>query len=150
MVYERWHLVALAWIKISKLLRRDLGEWQNSSHPHPHSGNSPLRDSSGLRILFLVKIPTLSGGSIRASGPSSQGSVPSIPQKNSKEKLSTLPRLNNGAGQSIVDSGFENVDRTHLVLTSGKPVLQKIPNPCVNVQLKPLGWHDYLTIIQIT
>ena len=42
-----------------------------------------------------------------------------LPKKISEDKLSLLPRLINVAGKS----GFENVDQTHLVLASGKPVL---------------------------
>ena len=114
------------------------------------SGNLPLRDSSGLRILFLVKIPTLSGGSIRASGPCSPGFGSQPSQNISKEKSIDIAEVKQCRWLEYSGLCLENVDRTHLVLASGKPVQQKIPNPCLNVQLKPLGWHDDLTIIQIT
>ena len=54
--------------------------------------------------------------------PAAPGSIPSIPV----EKLSMLLRLINGTAQRKVNSVIENVDRTHLVLASGKLVLKKI------------------------
>ena len=50
---------------------------------------------------------------------------PSVPQKNSGEKLLVLLRLINFAGKCKVDSGLKMLIETHLVLASGKPVLQK-------------------------
>ena len=54
----------------------------------------------------------------RASGPSSLGF--------NSQQLSMLLRLINGTAQRKVNSVLENVDRTHLVLASGKLVLKKI------------------------
>ena len=56
--------------------------------------------------------------------------IPSVPQKTSDEKLSMLLRLAS-PWRWLEKSGLwlENVDRTHLVPTSGRLVLQKIYCP---------------------
>ena len=53
-----------------------------------------------------------------------QGSILGVPEFFSEEKLLKFLRLINAAGYGKV--GLKNVDRTHLVLASGKLVLQEI------------------------
>ena len=56
---------------------------------------------------------------------SSQGSIPGIPKIISEEKIIGFTEVNQW--RSLEENGqwLENVDRTHLELASGKPVLQK-------------------------
>ena len=64
-------------------------------------------------------------GSILASHHAAPGSIPGIPKKIQRKKLSMLLRLINAW---LEESGqrLENLDRTYLVLASGKLVLQQM------------------------
>ena len=57
--------------------------------------------------------------------PAATGLIPWIPVIFQRNTLSLLLRLINGTCWRNKDSGLKNVDRTHLVLGSGKPVLPK-------------------------
>ena len=64
--------------------------------------------------------------SVHASGPSSQGFNSRLSQKNSETKLPILRRFIDGAAAySSGHQGLNNDDKNHLVLSSGKIVLQK-------------------------
>ena len=62
---------------------------------------------------------------ILASGPSFPGSIPSIPQKISEDKIVDVAEVNQWHCLEESKQGFENFDQTHLVLANGKLVLQK-------------------------
>ena len=70
--------------------------------------------------------PAQHRGSILASHPAAPGSIPSIPTNFSMERVSILVGEVNQQ-RWLEESGqwLENVDRTHPVLASGKPVIQK-------------------------
>ena len=63
--------------------------------------------------------------SILASGPPAPGLIPSIPQIISKENIIVVADVNQQRWFEKSGQWLENVDWTHLVLASGKPVLQK-------------------------
>ena len=63
-------------------------------------------------------------GSILAYPPTSPGSFPSI-QKNFRGKIIDVSEVNQRCWLEEIGQWLENVDRTRLVLASGKPVLQK-------------------------
>ena len=58
--------------------------------------------------------------------PAAPGSIPNVPQKISQGKNVSVSEVNQW--RCLEESGqwLENVDRTHLVLGSGKLVLQKV------------------------
>ena len=82
-----------------------------------------------LFLLFLILFYTsvhLEGGSI-AQWTAAQGLIPSIPQKNfSGNNYADVAEVNQQRWFEESGQCLENVDRTQLVLASGKPVLQKI------------------------
>ena len=65
---------------------------------------------------------------ILAFHPAALDSIPSIPPKNFRGKVIDVAEVNQR--HWVEESGLwhENVDRTHLHLASGKPVLQMAPN----------------------
>ena len=62
---------------------------------------------------------------ILASQLAAPGLIPSIPKKNSEEKLSMLLRLNQWRWLEESGQWLENVALSQIALASGKPVLQK-------------------------
>ena len=58
--------------------------------------------------------------------PAASGSIPSVPEKISEEKIIDVAEVNQRPSKEESTQWLENVDRIHLVLTSGKLVLQKI------------------------
>ena len=62
---------------------------------------------------------------ILASGPSFPGSIPSIPEKISEDKIVDVAEFNQWRCLEESQQGLEIFDRTYLVLASGKLVLQK-------------------------
>ena len=64
--------------------------------------------------------------SILASVPSCTGFDSSVPKKISEEKIIDVAEINQWRWLEANGLWLENVDRTHLVPASGKPVLQKI------------------------
>ena len=63
--------------------------------------------------------------SVLASGPSCPGFDSKYSQKNSKEKMLMLLRLNNSAAKVKVGIGLKMLKKTYLVLASGKLEVQK-------------------------
>ena len=53
------------------------------------------------------------------------GSIPSVPPKNSEERLINVAEVNQQRCLEEREQWLENVDLTHLVLASGNAVLQK-------------------------
>ena len=64
-------------------------------------------------------------GSILASHPAALGSIPSVPQKNFRGNIIKIAEVNQRNRFEKSGQWHENVDRSHLVLAGGKPVLQK-------------------------
>ena len=58
--------------------------------------------------------------------PAAPGSIPSIPEKISEEKFVDVAEVSQRRCLEKSEQWLENVDRTHLVLGSGKLVLQKV------------------------
>ena len=85
-----------------------------------------------LFLLFLILLYTsvhLEGGSI-AQWTAVQGLIPSIPKNNfSGKNDADVAEVNQQRWFEESGQCLENVDRTHLVLASGKPVLQKNISP---------------------
>ena len=63
-------------------------------------------------------------GSRLAPHPPATGLIPSIPKK-IRRKIINIAEVNQHHWLEESGQWLENVDRTHLVLASGKPVLQK-------------------------
>ena len=57
--------------------------------------------------------------------PAAPGSIPSIPQKNSEEKIINAAEVNQWCWLEESGRWLENVDQTYLLRSSGKPALQK-------------------------
>ena len=79
--------------------------------------------------------------SILASHPAAPGSNPSTPKNFSEQILKLLRVINSTA----LNSGqrLDNVDPTHLVLASGKLVLQKVVLDCgLKIGLRPAGFDQ--------
>ena len=53
------------------------------------------------------------------------GLIPRVPEKNFRGKIIDVAEVNQQHWIEERGQWLENVDRTHLVLSSGKPVLQK-------------------------
>ena len=70
---------------------------------------------------------TEEGGRVRwaASHPAALGSIPSVPQKNFRGNIIKIAEVNQRNRFEKSGQWHENVDRSHLVLAGGKPVLQK-------------------------
>ena len=58
-------------------------------------------------------------------GPATSGLIRSAPEFFSEEKIINVAQVNQQRSSEESGQWLENVDRTHLVLASGKPVLQK-------------------------
>ena len=58
--------------------------------------------------------------------PAASGSIPSVPEKISEEKIIDVAEVNQRPSKEESTQWLENVDRIHLVLASGKLVLKKL------------------------
>ena len=66
--------------------------------------------------------------------PAAPGSLCSIPKKNSEEKSINLAEVNQWCWLEESGQWLENLDLTHLVLASGKPVLQKTEQTLTRIE----------------
>ena len=76
--------------------------------------------------------------------PAALGSIPSVPEKISEEKIIDVAEVNQRPSIEESTQWLENVDGTHLVLASGKLVLQKIT--CIHKFL-PKSYEKFLIVL---